>query len=90
MYDDLEINATIDAEVRNIESLLVNLQFLRNQWKAIYNECKVAAEDLEHVETILASAKNTHETTNLKMWMKIAAKKKLNSKDIVLISTAVP
>lgn len=36
-----EMNATIDVEVKNLESLLADLQLLRNRWNEILNECKI-------------------------------------------------
>ncbi|XP_020715543.1 uncharacterized protein LOC110118344 [Ceratitis capitata] len=38
--------ATIDVEVKNLESLLDNLQILRKQWNAILKECRTVSEHL--------------------------------------------
>ncbi|XP_029172840.1 zinc finger MYM-type protein 1-like [Nylanderia fulva] len=36
-------NATIDVEVKNLESLLSDMQQIRNQWDAILRECELVA-----------------------------------------------
>lgn len=39
-------NATIDVEVSNLKSLLEDLQFLRDNWDKILNECKTVAKNI--------------------------------------------
>lgn len=52
----------LPSTLRNIESLLVDLQFLRDQWKAIYTECQVSAGNFKHVVTMLPLAKNKYKS----------------------------
>ena len=39
-------NATIDIEVKNLETLLLDLQQIRNHWDAIFGECQLVASGL--------------------------------------------
>lgn len=41
-------NSTIDIEVENLDSLLNDLQQLREKWDAILNECKLVAGELNN------------------------------------------
>lgn len=44
-------NATIDVEVKNLESLLANLQMIRNQWDGIFKEFKRVANAVSNIST---------------------------------------
>lgn len=41
-------NATIDVEVKNIESLLAVLSFIRENWDSILSEAKVIANAMNN------------------------------------------
>ena len=56
--------STLQLEIHK-ESPLVDLQFLRDQWKANYNECKVFAENLELDVTMLPKAKKKKNDNDL-------------------------
>ena len=52
-----EMNATIDVEVKNLKSLLADLQLLHGQWDAILNSCKIVANGLEDTSSMLSKCR---------------------------------
>ncbi|XP_050065845.1 uncharacterized protein LOC126554884 [Aphis gossypii] len=46
-------NSTIDVEVINLESLIADLQLIRNNWNTILQECKIVASGLKNTSSEL-------------------------------------
>ena len=52
-----KMNATIDVEAENLESLLSDLQLVSGQWDAMLNECKIVANGLEDTSSTLPKSR---------------------------------
>jgi hypothetical protein len=51
-------DSTIDEEVRNLQSLLDDLQYLRNNWDGIYKEASLVAGEM-NISPLLKENRNT-------------------------------
>lgn len=51
------MKATIDAEVKKLESILADSQVLRIQWSVILNECKIVANSSGDILSLLLTVR---------------------------------